>query len=626
MEMFVLAILLMAGISIAIPSPIEYRANTLLWTFKISLFVFTSAVFIYQFRQPHENPLLKEERTSQTSALSLRGIFGAFLLKSMKRPALVLMRIFPGIGEQLLTSGMSRSPQEFFALVLVSTIAGLAASAVVVVILLQFNSLLGLVMIPVGPIVFGFSLLIPKMSASKRAGGVDAELTLALSFISILASGGISPMVTLRRLAEARDLFPAMAKEAEKILMETDIFGRDPLTTFDKVGRQNPNKALADFFAGYTSVVKTGGDIVNYIESKLRDVFAYKEAKLKALTNLVGILAEAYMSVTVVLGISITVIFGMEGMLKQGGTGGSSVLNSLLFSTVVVPLLSIMFIYLVHSSQPQEPGKYNKPYAIFGISLLALPAIVFLPFPLSLPIKLGFGLALASLPPAILYSKFYREKSAIEGKIPDFILDLAEVRRTGLTPERGIQYLADRNYGKLSKHIQSMSAQLSWGVSLNRVMLNLTHNVKSWTVKAVGFLVSQVVEVGGGTVKMFVNLAEFTQQMGRLEKEKRSSLRPYAFIPYLGAILVVGTSLLLMSMLGSGAPKGGAIVSQTSVDPSSLLMLSGAVFQAWVMGFVAGKMGEGSLAAGFRHACALAAICSITIYIAALLLALPGLI
>ena len=45
-------------------------------------------------------------------------------------------------------------------------------------------------------------------------------------------------------------------------------------------------------------------------------------------------------------------------------------------------------------------------------------------------------------------------------------------------------------------------------------------------------------------------------------------------------------------------------------------MLLAGFFQAWVMGFVAGKMGELTVADGFKHATAIIVISILTVYIA----------
>jgi flagellar protein FlaJ len=43
------------------------------------------------------------------------------------------------------------------------------------------------------------------------------------------------------------------------------------------------------------------------------------------------------------------------------------------------------------------------------------------------------------------------------------------------------------------------------------------------------------------------------------------------------------------------------MTTQTAVKSTIDLLLTAAVFQSWVIGLVAGKMGEGSVARGFIH-------------------------
>ena len=51
--------------------------------------------------------------------------------------------------------------------------------------------------------------------------------------------------------------------------------------------------------------------------------------------------------------------------------------------------------------------------------------------------------------------------------------------------------------------------------------------------------------------KMFIGLAEFTEKTAQLNRERRSQVRPYVIIPYVGAILIVVTTALMLYLLGS---------------------------------------------------------------------------
>ena len=71
------------------------------------------------------------------------------------------------------------------------------------------------------------------------------------------------------------------------------------------------------------------------------------------------------------------------------------------------------------------------------------------------------------------------------------------------------------------------------------------------------FLLLEVVDVGGGSPKLFIGLAEFTERMNRINKERRSQVRTYLIVPYIGAVLIIITTALMVYLLsGPGLTAG----------------------------------------------------------------------
>ena len=73
----------------------------------------------------------------------------------------------------------------------------------------------------------------------------------------------------------------------------------------------------------------------------------------------------------------------------------------------------------------------------------------------------------------------------------------------------------------------------------------------------------------------------------------------------------------MISFIQNQITTGPSSIVTAPTDTSGIVttILAAALFQSWVMGFVAGKMGEGSIAAGFKHAALLAIISMFTIFI-----------
>ncbi len=564
--------------------------------------------------------LLSSELKSEAIKISFTDRFTAFIFKLLRRPSIWFSNNMPQLREDIQKSNIVMSPEVLISLVLFFTIMSIVSTILGVYIIFAYRSIFGIILLPIAPMVFALGLIAPKLSQSSRASAIDNELPFVIGYITTLAGGGISPLTTLERLSKV-DLYPATAKEAKRILMDIEVFGMDPISALDKAARYNPNRALSDFLGGYTSVLKTGGDIVSYMESKLKDIFTYRTIKTKSAAELIGTFAEVYISVTVILGISFFVLFAVQALLGQGG--GASLSSVLIFSVIFIPLVSALFIFMVHSIQPKEPLTYFKPYLVFSFSSIAIPLMLIIP---QIPFytRLGLGLLIAVVPATIVNHRDSSHKKSVENMLPSFLRDIAEVRKTGLAPEKCIEQLTNRRYGRLTNYVKTMSAQLSWGVPLRKVMINFSRSVRSWLVRVVAFLLLEVVDVGGGTVKMFGSLADFNQRMSEIEREKRAALRPYIFIPYFGAVMVVITTLMMIYFVTAplaGSPAGFNIGNLSlTIDT----LLTSALLEAWIMGFVAGKMGEGSIAAGFKHAAALVIISLITIYVTSAFFMLPS--
>jgi flagellar protein FlaJ len=400
--------------------------------------------------------------------------------------------------------------------------------------------------------------------------------------------------------------------------MNVDILALDPVSAIEKAARYTPNKMLSDFLSGYIAVLKIGGDIKSYMEQKQKEAYSHRSIKLKSTTEFVGTLAEAYLAATVVMGTSLFILQIVEAMVSKSEFNYSMMY---FYAGIFMPAITGAFIFILHSLQTKEPLKSIKQHIVFLGSLAIVPLMAFV-VPLDQPmyLKLGIGLVLASAPAAIVHIIDSRKRHAAERMLPSFILDLAEVRKTGLAPEKCIEQLSTRNYGELTPYVRRMASQVSWGVPLNKVLKDFGSELKSWFVVSIGFILLEVVEIGGGTTTLFNSLAEFTQRTRELEKERKTLFRPYIFLPYIGAVLTIASTVLIVSMMSTqlaGIASGGTGIVQVQTDTRTLsdVMLTAAVFQGWLMGMVGGKMAEWSIGSGYKHASILVAICLLTVYL-----------
>ncbi|MGH9879231.1 MAG: type II secretion system F family protein, partial [Nitrososphaerales archaeon] len=380
--------------------------------------------------------------------LNLQEKVAAFSIRSFRNLAASLEKTMPTLGEDLLTSNYFVSPQAFLSLILFATILSVPIAVIGIVLTVVTANYLFVPLAVVPFMVFAVGLSLPKTSRSSRGNAIDGELAFVIGYLSVLISGGIAPIDLFRRLSTSK-LYPASAKEARRILLNVDVLAMDPVSAIERAARYTPNKMFSDFLSGYIAVLKIGGDIRSFMEQKQKEVFNHRGIKLKAATDFVGTLAEAYLAATVVMGSSLFILQIVSAMVLKGDIN----FNMMYFyAGVFMPMISAVMIFLLHSIQVKEPLARIRHHIVFLAGLAAVPLMLFV-VPLDQPsyVKLAVGLAISTTPPAILSAIESKRKMAVERMMPSFVLDLAEIRKTGLAPEKCIEQLATRNYGELSK-------------------------------------------------------------------------------------------------------------------------------------------------------------------------------
>ena len=459
-------------------------------------------------------------------------------------------------------------------------------------------------------------LLIPISRASDRAALLEREMPFTAAYVSVMASGGIAPYTSFKRLSEV-ELMPAMRGEARDIVKDVEIFGIDPLTALESAAKKHPLEIFRDFLSGYASTVIIGGDIGHFLERKAEDIFKMRALRVKAAAERLGMLLETFIIVMVLMSLCFYILFSVEQIYS---IGISTFSGMLLYTYLFTPMLSMVFIYLAHSMQPKTPVVEMRPYKVFGVcSVIAVVIFLlltnfmgYIPVPffnslqtiIDLPVAIAIALFIATAPAAIVHEKLSSERNSMERGISNFLRDLTEVRKTGLAPEKCIESLSKRDYGAFSKELRKISSEISWGIPVKKVIMDFLKRTKSWMTQIVMFLLVEAIDVGGGTIAMIESLARFNNLTQEVEKEKKMTVRPYIMMPYFAAILLVATTIMMIGFT-SGTLTIGAPGQATQPKDLSLMIttfVTSAIFHSYLIGVVAGKISEESVAAGFKHA------------------------
>ncbi len=539
------------------------------------------------------------------------------LLKTLEG---VSYRLFGSISPKLLSgifefedhlakAGIKIYPETYISLMFLIATLTIPVS-VVALILIYFTRILFLIFLVPMPIyvMIGF-MVVPSSKAGERSSALEREMPFAATYITVMASGGIPPYMSFKRLTDV-ELLPATRKEARALIRDVEIFGVDPLSALEKAAKNNPLDIFRDFVSGYASTVIIGGDVIHFLESKAQDIFKAGSMRVKAAAERMGMLLESFIIVMVLMSLCFYILFSVESIYSTGMDMGSGVI---MYTYVFTPILSIVFLYLAHGMQPKTPISEYRPYKVYAVSSVVAVLLLFLltgffgmiatPIQglVDLPIAVAITLVVSAVPPAIVHQKIASKKSSMERGISNFLRDLTETRKTGLSPEACISNLSDKDYGAFSKELQKMSSDISWGIPMRNVIMEFVKKTKSWMSQIVMFLLLEAVDVGGGTISMIESLARFNNMTQEVEKEKKMSVRPYMVMPYFAAILLVATTLMTLIFTTQTIGMAETSTASNNVDFLTLIFTVSVITHCYLIGLVAGKISEESLAAGFKH-------------------------
>jgi len=461
----------------------------------------------------------------------------------------------------------------------------------------------------------------------KQSEKIADELPFVAMIFTVMAASGITLYEGWKKLRSI-NLLPTIKKEAEEVVRQVEVLGYDTFTVMYKKADETKSKLYRDFLAGYVSAVKSGGNLVSFLNSKLRSIFEMRSAAEKRSIEKLGTLVEAYsvmLIVTLCIYLLIIVVYSTSFALEIGSSPSSSTDVSVLIF-LVTPLISFLFMGIAHRVQRSTFIDVKEPYyrAVFPIictaglilGLAFVPSLGSIRELLPLPILISICLLIISIPPAISYYKIARTNFAAEEGMPSFLRDVTEARKTGLSPEKSIIHATKRKgHGKFSEHLRLIRDQLEWGVSLRKIFRNLKREIQSWPVLVDFLILVETMEVGGGSTTALEILSEYSEKNRDIEKNKRAMLKPYIILSFIWTVLMAVTITSLIYILTQISYPGLTETPLVAIQSQKDIFSAGIIFQCWLSGFFIGKISEGSFAAGFKYSAILVVACYMSLLV-----------
>lgn len=223
-----------------------------------------------------------------------------------------------------------------------------------------------------------------------------------------------------------------------------------------------------------------------------------------------------------------------------------------------------------------------------------------------------FGL-LSSIGPIGFYNHLKsKRKQQIEDHLPDFLREISSSASSGMTVFDSITSAARGDYGKLTPEIRKMSAQLSWGISVNEALENFAKRINTPSVKRIVITINKALDIGGNTPAVFDAAAKEIDQTKLVEQQRRTEMSLYSivifisFFVFLAVILIIDNTIFeeffkLQSKM-TGVTRIGNLQIAQSIDRGLLnnTFFLFVLVQSLGGGLLGGFMMDGKVSSGVR--------------------------
>ncbi len=258
---------------------------------------------------------------------------------------------------RLASAGILHTPEEYSAL----RLAGLCIAAMVGAVVggtlallgraglgLDGALLLGIAWTGAPPLaVAAYFHLAPRLAAQERRGRLDADLRPALAYAAALGSAEVPVDEIFRGLAEEPTIYGEVAREAGRIVRDTDLLGQDILSALRAAALRTPSLRFQEFLEGIATTAESGGQLKEYLIDQARRYERESPARLARSVESLSLLAEFYVVVVVAFPLFLLILLTVFSLL---GGGSTLLLTVWLLVALLVPLAQLGFIVGVASN------------------------------------------------------------------------------------------------------------------------------------------------------------------------------------------------------------------------------------------------------------------------------------
>ena len=193
-----------------------------------------------------------------------------------------------------------------------------------------------------------------------------------------------------------------------------------------------------------------------------------------------------------------------------------------------------------------------------------------------------------------------RRVAKVEERLPDFLRDVAEAGRFGMTLPDAIVVASTGRYGLLTDEIKKMASQIEWGVPVAQALDLFEKRVPTPLTQRVVSIVTRANEAGGNVADVLTMVAHDTREAQLQQQARQISMLTYVTVIYISFFVFLVTIYIMAAVFLPQMITAGCGVSTSSLSNSGAITLAfqfvPVLFLAFMVAVIVHAVGDGIMA------------------------------
>ncbi|MDV2481265.1 secretion system protein [Methanoculleus sp. Wushi-C6] len=466
-----------------------------------------------------------------------------------------------------------------------------------------------------------FFLRYPSLVKKNRETRINLLLHHAVAYMYAMRQGGAEMMAVFRAIGESSAVYGEASHEFRRVVRDADYFGYDVITALRHLQETTPSEKLREFVQDLVSVVESGGDMLAFLETRVRTYQEEARFEQKTFLSTLQLVAEAYVTLFVAGPLFIIIV-----MVVMGFMSSTPILQLSVVIYLLVPVGSLFFILFLDTISIKSEGierytearwlrefddvrveertgdepfvrqlaRYDRIRSLRTFLRHPLRAFLVEPnrtFYVTVPVALVYvllaflatprytdievlidvlddhlivALLIVLAPFGIFHRSWQKKVMGLEAAIPEFLNRLSGINQVGLTLAQAITIVVKADLGILTYEIRKVKRDIEWGASVQDALVRFEERIRTPTIARAVTLITTASRMTGNIGEVLNIAARDAAMSETLKRERQGEMFIYVAIVYLVFtvfifVVAVIQSQFLTVLAGVDAPAAAGI-------------------------------------------------------------------